>query len=136
MVPPERERLTDFCRLLADIIPIGLDDECLLWLIHGRDWGSQANYHLYYRIRQSYGDFRQIHQAPGHLFLGHETPDVVTFSELAFLFGWDFQLLTGSADWGAYHDDELLIIYSREAHLLEIATSALENRKIEWRKHS
>ena len=136
MVPPQRERLTNFCRLLSDIIPIGITGDCLLWVIHWDDWGSQANYHLYYRLRQSYSDFRQIYQAPGHVFLAHETHDIISFTELAFLFGWDFHLLSGSGDWGAYHDDELLIIYSNEPSMLEIAKSALANIGIEWRKHN
>ncbi len=135
MVPPERERLTSFCRLLLDIISVGVTDEYLLWPMHWHDWGSRSNYHLYYRLRQSYGDFKQIHQSPGHLFLGHETPDIVTFTELALLFGWDFHLMPGLGDWGAYHDDELLIIYSNEPRLLEIAKPALAKFGIDWRKH-
>ena len=132
MVPPQRERATAFCRLLAKIIPHNGTAECLLWPLQGRDWGLRANYHLYYRLRQSYADFRQLHQAPGHLFLSHETDDLITFVELALLFGWDFLLLLDSTDWGAFHDDELLIVHSSEPISMEVTKTALTNFSIAW----
>jgi len=54
---------------------------------------------------------------------------------LALLFGWYFHLLDGSGQWGAYHDDELLIIYSSQATMLGIAKASLTKFGLEWRKH-
>jgi len=48
---------------------------------------------LFYRIRESYGERRLLHDAPGHLFLKHEAPDLATYIQLAMIFGWDFHLL-------------------------------------------
>ena len=36
-------------------------------------WPSSENWHLYYKLRQTYGDSRLLPDAPGHLFLEHET---------------------------------------------------------------
>jgi hypothetical protein len=46
------------------------------------------NDHLYYRLRSSYGDNRELNLAPGHLFLGFEGSDLATFLDLAIQFGW------------------------------------------------
>ena len=42
-----------------------------------------------YRLRQSDGDLLLMDEAPGHLFLDHETEDFATFLHVAMLFGWD-----------------------------------------------
>jgi hypothetical protein len=67
--------------------------DCLLWVT---DWGifpSNENLHAYYRIRQSYGDYRLLCEAPGHLCLDYERPEVVTLIQHCILFGWDVHLI-------------------------------------------
>ncbi len=59
---------------------------CLLWITEFGIWDE--NLHLYYRLRQSYGDYRALFEAPGHMFLSHEEADLVTFLDLAVQFGW------------------------------------------------
>jgi hypothetical protein len=61
---------------------------CLFWVTELDIWPSSENLHLYYRLRSSYHDYREVHDAPGHLFLSHETADLVTFLNLALQFGW------------------------------------------------
>jgi hypothetical protein len=73
-------------------------DACLLWAENPVIWPSSNNLHLYYRLRQSYGDFRLIHQAPGHSFLGHEQSDLATFMHLGMLFGWDMHVVPQLGD--------------------------------------
>jgi hypothetical protein len=55
---------------------------CLLWVT---DWGRHRRICLYYRLRQSYSDWRLLHEAPGHLFLKHEAVDLVSFLEVGIL---------------------------------------------------
>jgi hypothetical protein len=69
---------------------------CLLWVTASDIWESGVNWHLYYRMRQSYGDLRQLNEAPGHVFLAHEVADFVTFIEIAALSGFDAHLVTDS----------------------------------------
>jgi hypothetical protein len=72
-------------------------DECLLWITQWGVWPSSENLHLFYRVRGSYGEHRQLADAPGHLFLKHEMVELTTFIELALLCGWDFYLLPAPA---------------------------------------
>ena len=66
----------------------------LLWVVATGIWPSSTNLHLYYRVRQSYQDYRLVSQAPGHLFLNYEIADFVTFVQIGILSGWDMYLLT------------------------------------------
>jgi hypothetical protein len=52
----------------------------LVWMKEWDIWKSGENLHLYYKLRQSYGDHRLLHEAPGHLFLKHEAEDLVSDS--------------------------------------------------------
>lgn len=64
-------------------------DEALLWVVLTGVWASTENTHLYYRLRESYGDKRHLDQAPGHLLLRHENEDLTTLLHLCLLFGWE-----------------------------------------------
>jgi hypothetical protein len=66
----------------------------LVWVTEWGIWGSSENWHLYYKLRQSYGDLRLLHEAPGHLFLGHESEDLASFLEVAMFNGWGGYVLT------------------------------------------
>ena len=66
---------------------------CLLWVTEYGIWPSSENRHLYYRLRASYGDLRELQAAPGHEFLDYETADLVTFVDLVIQFGWGAYLL-------------------------------------------
>jgi hypothetical protein len=81
-------------------------DECFLWITEYGVWPSSENFHLFYRIRESYGEGRLLGDAPGHLFLKHEKADLTTFILLALLSGWDFHLLSAPTDATAFvsHD--------------------------------
>ena len=47
-----------------------------------------------YKLRQSYGDNRLLHEAPEHLFLEHEAEDLSSFLQLSLLNGWGGYILT------------------------------------------
>jgi hypothetical protein len=64
----------------------------LMWITEWGIWNE--NWHLYYKLRQSYGDLRLLHEAPGHLFLGHESEDLASFLQVAILNGWGGYILT------------------------------------------
>ncbi len=66
----------------------------LLWITEWGIWPSSENWHLYYELRQSYGDTRLLHEAPGHLFLGHESEDLASFLQISMLNGWGGYILT------------------------------------------
>lgn len=60
----------------------------LLYITEWGIWPSSENWHLYYRLRETYGDARLLHEAPGHLFLEHESEDLASFLQIAILNGW------------------------------------------------
>jgi hypothetical protein len=90
-VPKSLDQLAWFCRFVeATLHP---RHHCLLWVTAWGIWESSENWHLYYRLRQSYGDVRLIEEAPGHLFLNHESHDLVSFLQVGLSAGWDMHLL-------------------------------------------
>jgi hypothetical protein len=66
----------------------------LLWITECGIWPSSENWHLYYKLRQAYGDQRLLHEAPGHLFLEHEAEELTSFLQVATLNGWGGYVLT------------------------------------------
>jgi hypothetical protein len=66
----------------------------LLFITEWGIWGSSENWHLYYKLRQTYGDNRLLHDAPGHLFLEREVEDLASFVQLSMLNGWGGYVLT------------------------------------------
>jgi hypothetical protein len=89
--PASFTQLLWFSRVIeASLQPRG---SCLLWVTGFGIFQSSENHHLYYRLRQSYGEPRLLHEAPGHLCLDYERPEVVTLTYLAILFGWDIHII-------------------------------------------
>ena len=117
-------RLTWMSRWIAEYLePF---DECLLWVTLWDVWNSAENFHLYYRLRESYGDRRQLSAGPGHLFGCHEGSDLATFIQLAIIFGWDFYLLTSPEYQTAFvSHDEFMQLCTNDPSAADVA-NALE----------
>jgi hypothetical protein len=81
----------------------------LLWITEWGIWPSSENWHLYYRLRQSYGDLALLHELPGHLFLEHESEDLASFVQIAMLNGWGGYILT--------HADYLNVFFSHDEYI-------------------
>lgn len=91
----------------------------LLWITEWGIWGGE-NWHLYYRLRQSYGDHRLLHEAPGHLFLDFETDDLASFIELSMLNGWGGYVLNESNYANLFFShDEFIDFFSEDKGLLD-----------------
>jgi hypothetical protein len=101
---------------------------CLLWITESGIWPSSQNLHLYYRLRQGYQDLRLLEEAPGHLFLKHETNDLASFLQLAMLFGWGGYLLSEANYVNAYFShDEFIDFYSHDKALIDELRNGLES---------
>ena len=94
------------------------DSPVLLW-VTASDIGV-SNWHLYYRLRESYGDRRLIDDAPSHLCLNYETEDLATFIYLTMLNGWD-ALLIPELDYVslAFSHDGFIDVFSENDELVE-----------------
>ncbi|SRR5208282_411380 len=96
---------------LSSVLASNLEpfDQCLLWVTLWGIWSSSENWHLFYRLRETYGERRPIWDAPGQLFQKHESADLTTFIQLALIFGLDFYLVPAPSDNAAFvSHDELL----------------------------
>jgi hypothetical protein len=91
LLPQTPGQVAWLCRFISSCLDPR--ESCLLWVSEWGVWPSSENWHLYYRVRQSYADQRLLHEAPGHLFLDYEDADLVSFLELGILSGWDMHLL-------------------------------------------
>jgi hypothetical protein len=107
-------------------------ESCLVWI---SDWGifpSNENQHLYYRLRQSYGDHRLLHEAPGHLCLQYEAAEVVTLVHLCILHGWDVHLVPAVGYARAFvSHDEWVEIGLDDPSQLDETRAALEQARIQ-----
>jgi hypothetical protein len=119
---PGIPRLLALCRLIsACLSPRG---SCLLWVVDHGVWPSSENWHLYYRLRQSYAEHQLLHEAPGHLFLDYEEPDFVSYLQLVILNGWDAELLPALTYGGAetcrgfISHDEYIVLAHRERDMV------------------
>lgn len=100
----------------------------LLWVTEWGIWPSSENWLLYYRLRQTYGDFRLLDEAPGHLFLEHEAEDLSTFLQLAMLNGWDGYVLTQANYVNAFFShDEFMDFYTADPGSLSELRSYFAN---------
>jgi hypothetical protein len=107
-------------RTIASRVPFG--EPSLLLLTEWGIWPSSENWHLYYKLRQSYGDTRLVEEAPGHLFLGHETEDLASFLQLSMLNGLGGYLFTHIDRVNAFfsHDEYIDFFAKEPANLADI----------------
>lgn len=93
----------------------------LLWITEWGIWPSSENWHLYYKLRQGCGDPRLLHEAPGHLFLEHETEDLASFIQVAMLNGWGGYILTDANYANAFFShDEYIDLYGEISEVREV----------------
>jgi hypothetical protein len=94
----------------------------LLWITEWGIWDSSENAHLYYRLRQSYGDQRLLQEAPGHLFLGYETEDLTSFLQVCMINGWGGFLVTEIDYVNVFfsHDEYIDFFSGEESNLDEV----------------
>jgi hypothetical protein len=112
--PPEHYRFLFFAHWVAS--ELTYRRPTLLFITEWGIWPSSENWHLYYRLRQTYGDNRQLHEAPGHLFLEHEAEDLASFLQLSMLNGWGGYVLTEANYVNAFFShDEYINFFARDS---------------------
>jgi len=117
--PKDGYRYYNFAMALAGQMFIG--DPVLLVLSECGIWSTNENLHMYYRLRQSYHDFRLISEAPGHLFLKHENAEFISFLQISMFNGWGGYIVTQAADFGVFfsHDDYAVPFGRDKASMVE-----------------
>ena len=127
--PPTPGRILYYARWAASNITYRMPT--LLWVTEWGVWASSENWHLYYKLRHSYGDRRLLQEAPGHLFLEYETEDLASFLQLAMLNGWGGYILTQADYVNAFfsHDEYIDFFSSNDGLLVEVREALAEQRK-------
>jgi hypothetical protein len=87
-------RVCEYAIAKAIANAVGDVPELCLWISEYGIWPAAENWHLYYALRQKYGDTRSLGEAPAHQFLGYEIADLVTFLHLTLLFRWGGHLVS------------------------------------------
>jgi len=101
----------------------------LLWITEWGIWPSSENWHLYYKLRQTYTDHRLLHEAPGHLFLEHESEDLASFAQVAMLNGWGGYVLTHANYVNAFFShDEYIDFFAKNTSLEEVRKEFGDNK--------
>jgi hypothetical protein len=97
----------------------------LFWITEWGIWPSSENWHLYYALRNRYGDSRLLQESPGHLFLGYEAEDLASFLQLVMLSGWGGYILTQANHVNAFlsHDEWVDFFAESPERLFEIRDS-------------
>jgi hypothetical protein len=128
MFPETPLRATYFARVAT---MLGLEDEGLfygglLWITLS-DIGSiqleKSGWKIAEKMRQAYGENRELQSARGHFFRSDELVDLTAFALLCFVFAWDAWLV-GNNDFFVHisHDEHWVVVTrTREvhAHLLQ-----------------
>lgn len=112
--PKAGDRYYGFAQAIADKLFCG--DPVLLIMVEWSIWSSTENLHLYYRLRNTYNDFRLLHEAPGHFFLKHEKEDLISFLQLSMLNGWGGYLTSQGCDLGIFFShDNYVALYGNDS---------------------
>jgi hypothetical protein len=116
-VPAQSSKVVSLARRLEHLLAPW--SGVLFWPTAWSIWPSSENWHIYYRLRQSYGDFRLIDEAPGHLFLESEAGDLVSFLQLGITFGWDIHVIDDERRLRIFlsHDEWVAISSNDEAEI-------------------
>ena len=98
----------------------------LLWITEWGIWASSENLHLYYTLRQAAGDHQLLEEAPGHLFLNHELPELASFIQVAMLNGWGGYILTDMNYINAFFShDEYVDFFAAEGTNIAVVRAGL-----------
>ena len=126
--PPEPHRVFFFAHWMATSLTYRRP--ALLWITEWGIWSSCENWHLYYKLRHTYGDHRLLHEAPGHLFLEHEAEDLGSFLQVAMLNGWGGYVLTEADYVNAFfsHDEYINFFAKHDENLADVRKDLAPDR--------
>ena len=104
----------------------------LLWITEWGIWPSSENWHVYYKLRHTYGDVRLLHEAPGHFFMEHEAEDLASFLQLAMLNGWGGYVLTHANCVNVFfsHDEYIDFFAKPDRGLAEVREALGDKNKV------
>ena len=126
--PSEAHRFFFVARCIAS--QLTFRRPALLLITEWGIWPSSENWHLYYKLRRSYGDTGLLHESPGHLFLQHEAEDLASFLQLSMLNGWGGYVLPHLDYVSAFFShDEFIDFFAQDDGNLTVVREAIGGNK-------
>lgn len=116
-MPPDAGRKTAIARTLVALADE--EEESLLWITGYGIWPSSENQSLFYALRRSMGENRDLRSAPCHLFGTSDLEQVEYLIDLILYFSWDasMYLPSGKVILALSHD-ECLELFTKDASKL------------------
>lgn len=112
-VPPDAGRKTALARLLVALAEE--EGQGLLWITGYSIWPSSENLALFYALRRSLGESRELRVAPCHLFGSSDVEAVECLLDLALYFSWDAVLYAPSGKvLVSLSHDEILELFAKD----------------------
>jgi hypothetical protein len=107
---------------------LGDFQDCEFWISEFGIWPSSEDRNLYRRLRSTYGDSRELYDAPAHLFDAHEKSDLETYLAIAMQFGWGGHIIPNEPESYLFlsHDSWLHVASTKAHERIKIDLSELE----------
>jgi hypothetical protein len=87
LLPPDAGKKTALGRMLIGLLHV--KSPGLFWITATGIWPSSENMALFEGYRQSFGESRPLHAAPGHVFSGSDLMRLECLFDLTLYFSWD-----------------------------------------------
>jgi hypothetical protein len=111
-------RTYPLCHFIARTL--SYNDDVLLWVTEWGIWRSSENWHLFEKLRLSYGESRRLDEAPGHLFREYEMSDLATLLQVAIDNGWGGYVMAAMSPVNIFFShDEFIDFYAEDPSLLD-----------------
>jgi hypothetical protein len=129
LLPRDTGKKTSIARVLTGCVDA--TEPGLFWITGWSVFPTCQNMSLFDRYRQSLGESRPIHAAPGHVFGESDLWDVECLLDLVLYFYWDATLFecAGSIVVRISHD-EWFSVYAKDKAGLQEAESRLERLEL------
>jgi hypothetical protein len=96
LLPPDAGKKTALGRMLIGLLQV--KSPGLFWITATGIWPSSENMALFDGYRQSFGENRPLHAAPGHVFSRSDLTQLECLFDLTLYFSWDSLLFEGPGD--------------------------------------
>jgi len=117
--PADSGRKVYLARMIASLFKV--EQNILVYLQNVGVFPSSSHRPLLYRLREAWGERRNVEEFPGHLFAAAEIDDVASLLILAYEFFWDCFIIGEGGSLAVYisHDEYYDLIYLDEAGIAD-----------------
>ena len=127
-IPHKKRKKTAIARSLSELFSISPHDR-LLWISDYSIWPSSENPALFHAYRSSFGENRDLSEAPYHLLSSSDRVHLECLLDIVLYFFWDAVLLDSQGSYALQvSHDEWLDVYSSE----EFVNGGIDYQKLDF----